>query len=187
MSREKFLGLLRQWRELKSDGTRPDGDSANCGFDEFWKLWPSHPRKVARQQCLQKWRTKRCAEISDRIIASLKAHIESDAWKFEHGKFIPRPLTWLNQNRWEADLNAKPYAKPPPKATLRAEMAGQALLVALKQLRTASEIRPKWSQCKRWMRRLNDAERSDIAIQAIVRSMKEAAANAHFGLDIPDD
>lgn len=77
----------------------PQGGSR---FAEFWSLWPKHIRKVAEKQCAEKWRTQGCEPIADRVIAGLKAAIESDAWTKDKGKFIPSPLVWLNQNRWEA-------------------------------------------------------------------------------------
>jgi hypothetical protein len=72
------------------------------GFDVFWTLWPKHTRKVAQKQCAEKWRTQGCDAIAERVIAALRAAIKSEAWTKDKGKFIPAPLVWLNQNRWEA-------------------------------------------------------------------------------------
>ena len=30
---------------------------------------------------------------------------KSKEWKKENGKYIPHPTTWLNQKRWEDELN----------------------------------------------------------------------------------
>ena len=68
-------------------------------------------RKVGREQCERKWRSKGCDDIADRIMASLRAHIASEAWRKDDGAFIPQPLTWLNQARWEAETVAPPEAK----------------------------------------------------------------------------
>ncbi|MEK7424895.1 MAG: hypothetical protein AAB131_13775 [Actinomycetota bacterium] len=81
-----------------------------AGFDAFWEAWPKHRRKVAPTQCREKWRTQGCAEIADRVLASVAAHKLSDEWVKEGGKFIPAPLVWLNQSRWEAVFDAEPLS-----------------------------------------------------------------------------
>jgi hypothetical protein len=75
--------------------------SEESGFSRFWALWPRHDRKSARKQCEEKWRSKGCEEIAETVIDSLNAWIVSDAWTRNDGEFIPAPLVWLNQSRWE--------------------------------------------------------------------------------------
>lgn len=98
------------------------------GFDLFWEEWPAHKRKVAKVQCLKKWESKGCAAIADDVMRSLRAHKASFDWLKSGGEYIPAPLVWLNQARWEATLiNASaPYESPRVMAArLRvAEMSG---------------------------------------------------------------
>jgi hypothetical protein len=97
-------------------------------FEEFWSLYPK-PRRVEKVKCRQKWqsivgptglRTRTfdkdagsymeitLSAAPEAIIAGLKRSCEEwrgsgenrYGWK-EDGKFIPLPLTWLNQGRWE--------------------------------------------------------------------------------------
>lgn len=74
------------------------------GFGRFWEAWPKHVRKVARQQCAAKWERKGCEAMADRLVASVEAHKASADWLKDDGAFIPAPLVWLNQNRWEAEI-----------------------------------------------------------------------------------
>lgn len=73
------------------------------GFTEFWKAWPSGPRKVGKQQCLNKWAKYGCANNASQITAHVEAMKASKDWQ---AGFIPMPLTYLNQQRWEGQLEA---------------------------------------------------------------------------------
>jgi hypothetical protein len=83
------------------------------GFDRFWTTWPTHGRKVAKAQCLRKWVSKGCELIAEAVVAAVEAAKASDAWTKEKGDFIPAPLVWLNQNRWEAPTEAQAAAERP--------------------------------------------------------------------------
>ena len=86
--------------------TPPPPANGGGRFAEFWNLWPSHPRKVARRQCGQKWLSRRCDDNADEVLASLRSWIASEAWVTNAGEFIPAPLVWLNQERWESAPSA---------------------------------------------------------------------------------
>jgi uncharacterized protein YdaU (DUF1376 family) len=72
------------------------------GFDKFWAAWPSHTRKAAEQQCRDKWAIRGCEEIADRIVQHVEALKASEGWRKDRGQFIPAPLVYLNQSRWES-------------------------------------------------------------------------------------
>lgn len=82
--------------------TPPPPAEAGGAFGQFWDLWPKHQRKVARKQCEDKWRTKGCEAVADQVLAALEIWKGSEAWAKHGGEFIPAPLVWLNQSRWEA-------------------------------------------------------------------------------------
>ena len=81
------------------------------GFVEFWQTWPTGPRKVAKQQVLNKWATLDCA--SDATL--IRLHVEwlktQDDWLRDSGRFICAPLVYLNQQRW-VDWTPPPPPKP---------------------------------------------------------------------------
>ena len=71
--------------------------NAAYGFPEFWKAWPSGPRKVGKQQCIDKWARLACAESASLIWAHVEWMKAQDDWL---RGFVPMPLTYLNQQRW---------------------------------------------------------------------------------------
>lgn len=79
----------------------PDGGDVPQGFAEFWKTWPSNDRKQAKGKCLAAWKKSG----AERDVAMVLAHVErlkdSDGWKKQGGQFIPAPLVYLGQRRWE--------------------------------------------------------------------------------------
>lgn len=85
---------------------RQAGGADPPGFADFWRRWPSHPRKAARDQCRRKWAAKGCEGQAARIVTALEAAKASAAWRKDGGEFIPAPLVWLNQSRWEAPTHA---------------------------------------------------------------------------------
>jgi hypothetical protein len=74
------------------------------GFDEFWKCWPNGPRKAAKQQCLNKWAKLNCCQNASLIVAHVEAMKKHKDWTKDEGAFIPAPLVYLNQARWEASV-----------------------------------------------------------------------------------
>lgn len=81
--------------------TKPE-PKAGSRFPEFWAAWPKHPRKVNRKACKKVWARERLDAKADEIVAAVEAFKTSEGWRKEGGQFIPAPLVWLNQERWEA-------------------------------------------------------------------------------------
>lgn len=84
-------------------GLAKRSDNAAAGFAEFWHAWPRGPRKVAKQQCLNKWAKLYCADEWSRIVAHVEQMKRSKDWTKDDGAFIPAPLVYLNQRRWEGE------------------------------------------------------------------------------------
>jgi hypothetical protein len=86
-------------------------ENAAAGFVEFWAIWPpGHPRKVGKQQALNKWASLGCAEITAHILAHVEWLKTTDDWK---RGFVPQPCTYLNQQRWVDWEAPKPVPKQP--------------------------------------------------------------------------
>lgn len=76
--------------------------NAAHGFPEFWKAWPSKStRKAAKQQCLDKWARFQCATEASLICQHVEWMKTQHDWTKDGGAFIPAPLTYLNQRRWD--------------------------------------------------------------------------------------
>jgi hypothetical protein len=76
-------------------------------FEIFWK---EYPRKVSKEKSRQ-WfaKNKPNRELLDKILASLKKHKLTRQW--QDPQYIPHPITWLNQKRWEDEVDCEPKTK----------------------------------------------------------------------------
>ena len=71
------------------------------GFDGFWN---AYPKKVARKKAEDWWiRTKPNTVLVGKIIKAIESQKKSDQWS---RGFIPNPISWLNQERWDDDVNS---------------------------------------------------------------------------------
>lgn len=87
--------------------------NAAAGFAEFWAAWPSGPRKVAKQQALNKWATLGCADSASHILAHVEWMKKQADWIKDGGSFVPMVLTYLNQQRWVDWEAPKPVPRQP--------------------------------------------------------------------------
>lgn len=71
------------------------------GFDEFWAAWPRSPRKSGKALCKAKWEKMLCWTQWEQIVAHVKYMATTPDWKKNNGEFIPLPMTYLNQMRWD--------------------------------------------------------------------------------------
>lgn len=95
-----------EWSGVEGKGKeteKPDKsrDALPPGFADYWKTWPSGPRKQARGECLKVWK-KAGAEA---CAAAVLAHVESlkltSGWTKDNGEYVPAPLVYLNRRSWE--------------------------------------------------------------------------------------
>ncbi|MCD8224757.1 MAG: DUF6291 domain-containing protein [Clostridiales bacterium] len=90
-------------KEFQDKGNKPPKSPAvgiqEQRFDQFWQLYP---KKVGKKAAFNAWeKIKPDADLFNRIIQAVTAAKASDDWKKDGGRFIPNPLTWLNQGRWD--------------------------------------------------------------------------------------
>ena len=71
------------------------------GFDRFWEAWPKSIRKGAKAECKKKWVKNYCETCADQIIKHVEWMKTTDQWRKNEGAFIPAPLVYLNQQRWD--------------------------------------------------------------------------------------
>lgn len=123
---------------MTSPETRPARGLLNAawGFPEFWKAWPAGPRKVAKQQCLNKWATLGCASEATLIAMHVQWMRTQDDWI---RGFVPMPLTYLNQRRW-ADWS------PPEPTRPQHDALAKITADAAKAVKPSAEVRQKIKQ-----------------------------------------
>jgi hypothetical protein len=71
------------------------------GFALFWSTWPKSERKEAKGKCLDAWRKAKAEPIAAEVVAHVQRLKDSQGWKKSNGEFIPAPLVYLNQRKWE--------------------------------------------------------------------------------------
>ena len=73
----------------------------NSKFDDFWAVWPKSTRKGAKSACLAKWKKHYLETCGDQIIKHVEWMKTTDQWRKDNGAYIPAPLVYLNQQRWD--------------------------------------------------------------------------------------
>ncbi len=76
--------------------------------EEFNLWWNFYPKKVGKGDALKSWKKiKPSAELQVKMKETINKQKQSEQWKKENGRFIPNPATWLNQGRWDDEVNIK--------------------------------------------------------------------------------
>ena len=70
-------------------------------FEQFWSVWPKHFRKASKSVCQAKWKAKNLDKQAEQIIKHVMWMKTQDAWTKDKGSFIPAPLVYINQARWD--------------------------------------------------------------------------------------
>jgi len=77
-----------------------------AAFDKFWKAWPRHHRKKSKGKCQHVWKKDKLEAKVDHVLAVLESM--KAKWLEDRNKYVPAPLVWLNQQRWDCDLEDLP-------------------------------------------------------------------------------
>lgn len=81
---------------------KPPTPQGECvGFENFWESWPRSERKVSKGKCLEVWKRKQLDTVSEQIIRHVNFLKTTESWTKNDGAFIPAPLVYINQRRWE--------------------------------------------------------------------------------------
>jgi len=104
----------------------------DVGFDNFWEVFP---KKRNIKGARAKWNLKKLDLIADAIIADVLLRITDDR-RWVEG-FIPDPLTYINQERWNDEVE-KLVVQAPTKGTFdsKSNIEKQVLAIKLKQQRS---------------------------------------------------
>lgn len=97
------LGKVRLGKVSNTIAHQEDDEYPDEGFKAFWD---EYPRKVGKGAAWKSWRQLTPSKgLADKILASVKSHNADDLqWKKESGKFIPYPATFLNQRRFDDEI-----------------------------------------------------------------------------------
>lgn len=80
---------------------------------QFDKFWQAYPKKVSKKQAQKSWKKiNPSLELFEKILKALEMVKQTEQWKKDNGKYVPYPATWLNQERWNDEINMMQYNKP---------------------------------------------------------------------------
>ena len=96
-------------QEAPGDGEKrkksPDWKTATTAMEiRFCKFWDEYPdvRCTGKFPCWEKFKKLKVDdELLEQMLSALRTLKQSRQWQREDGQYIPLPLTWLNQRRWE--------------------------------------------------------------------------------------
>lgn len=79
--------------------------STNDVSVSFKKFWDAYPKKIGRKNTEKAWqKLNPSSELCDHINICIITAKNSPQWKKDNGQFIPYPTTFLNQERWNDEL-----------------------------------------------------------------------------------
>lgn len=79
------------------------------GFED--RFWVIYPRKRNKARARRAWHSKVKPEEVDAIIARVQLNLCGE-WKDKDVQYIPHPATWLNDRRWEDEIEQPRQAAP---------------------------------------------------------------------------
>lgn len=81
-------------------------DTAPRGEQKFAEFWEKYPRKIARRYAQKCWE-RLSNEEKEAALMALPRHIAY--WRTREPEFVPHASSWLNQGRWEDELEGIPH------------------------------------------------------------------------------
>lgn len=72
----------------------------NTSFDAFWRAYPKKVGKAAARKAFSKVKVP-----VDVLLSAIDQQKQSKQWMKDNGQYIPNPATWLNQGRWDDELD----------------------------------------------------------------------------------
>ncbi len=86
--------------ETETDNeTETETDTDTELFKRFWRVFP---KKTGRREAME-WfvREKPSEDLVERMCHAVDVQKESEAWRRENGRYIPKAINWLSDSRWE--------------------------------------------------------------------------------------
>ena len=99
----------KEIRKENDPPVAPKGAEAIIWDEPAWeRFWAMYPRKVDKAKAIRAWnRLKADRKLMQTMSAALKAQKASEEWRRDNGRAIPYPSTWLNNRRWEDEVDGR--------------------------------------------------------------------------------
>lgn len=120
--------------------------SKENGFEDWWKAWPAntqggYQRKGGKSLCLKRWVKGLYWTQAETIIAHTQWMAKTSDWLKDRGAFVPMPITYLNQQRWDG-AEIEPVKVEPPRRFIDPTLA-KIIADDAKAVAPSAEIRAK--------------------------------------------
>lgn len=107
------LSPISQYITPKEKDTNVSKKKVPHTDDEFDTFWAAYPRKVGKKTAMKSF--LKVDVPLETILTALEQHKKSAQWSKDNGQFIPHPATWLNNARWEDELEIDTGKKTAPR------------------------------------------------------------------------
>lgn len=99
----------RQYREnIGLEEIRIDKNRTEENMQRFEMFWSEYPNKKAKSVAQKSWyKINPDEKLFSAIMDGLKKAKCSQQWVKDGGQFVPHPSTWLNQQRWNDEVEIK--------------------------------------------------------------------------------
>jgi len=90
-------------QQLPNTTTNPNPKPKELYTSNFVSFWEKYPRKIGKGSAFKSYKNIKEPRPSLQIILNaIEAQNKTDQWKDK--QFIPHPTSWINQRRWEDEL-----------------------------------------------------------------------------------
>lgn len=87
---------------------------------EFNEFWDAYPKKVGKGAAWKAWEgKKKIRPALPEILVAVKKQSNSSQWQKDGGQYIPNPATWLNQARWDDEIDSSGRLKTAPRREIQ--------------------------------------------------------------------
>lgn len=92
-------------KPISSESAREESGDPIYKDSNFITFWNLYPKKTGKGDAWKSWQKLKVSDtLAKRIFASVEAHTKTRQWKNEDGRFIPNPATFLNQRRFDDEV-----------------------------------------------------------------------------------
>lgn len=96
---------VRQADTNRQEPTKNRQSLAQRSASRFGEFWEAYPKRVGKKPSAARWAAKGLDARADEIIADVRRRVAEDGRWIEG--FAPDPLTYLNQERWQDDIQPR--------------------------------------------------------------------------------
>ena len=93
-----YTGKVRLGKVSKDKVIQPSSSTD----DSFSVFWLNYPKKIGKGAAEKSWKKHKPSLAI--VLTSIEAQKQTIQWSKDNGQFIPNPATWINQQRWEDEV-----------------------------------------------------------------------------------